>query len=44
MKYGVTLGNPKEFYHELHRPSHFLNFAAMEDLEEANTDRENVFA
>ncbi|KRZ19166.1 Pre-mRNA-processing-splicing factor 8, partial [Trichinella zimbabwensis] len=33
MKYDVTLGNPKEFYHEQHRPSHFLNFVAIEDPE-----------
>ncbi|KRY37981.1 Pre-mRNA-processing-splicing factor 8 [Trichinella spiralis] len=33
MKYDVTLGNPKEFYHEQHRPSHFLNFATIEDPE-----------
>ena len=26
MRYGVELGNPLEFYDELHRPNHFLNF------------------
>ncbi|EFC49814.1 splicing factor Prp8 [Naegleria gruberi] len=31
MEYGVTLGVPKEFYHEVHRPHHFLNFSMMED-------------
>jgi len=31
MKYGVKLDTPKEFYHELHRPAHFLKFAGMED-------------
>jgi len=30
MKYDLKLANPKEFYHQLHRPSHFLNFASME--------------
>ena len=24
MKYGLKLDNPKEFYHEMHRPVHFL--------------------
>lgn len=43
MKYDLVLGNPKEFYHESHRPSHFLNFSTMEDVEEVNTDRENLF-
>uniref|UniRef100_H2Z6W6 MPN domain-containing protein n=1 Tax=Ciona savignyi TaxID=51511 RepID=H2Z6W6_CIOSA len=27
MKFDLQLSNPKEFYHEVHRPSHFLNFA-----------------
>lgn len=31
MKYDLQLSNPKEFYHEVHRPSHFLNFASLED-------------
>lgn len=30
-KYGVRLGVPKEFYHESHRPGHFMNFAAFEE-------------
>eukprot|EP00824_Muranothrix_gubernata_P021907 TRINITY_DN4967_c0_g1_i1.p1 TRINITY_DN4967_c0_g1~~TRINITY_DN4967_c0_g1_i1.p1 ORF type:complete len:617 (-),score=145.87 TRINITY_DN4967_c0_g1_i1:72-1886(-) len=42
MKYFVTLGNPKEFYHEIHRPAHFLNFASIE--EEEGADREDLFA
>lgn len=43
MKYGVKLGMPLEFFHELHRPAHFLNFSAMEQGEET-VDREDVFA
>merc|ERR1719240_2495238 len=31
MKYTLTVENPKEFYHEAHRPSHYLNFAAQEE-------------
>ncbi|KAJ1979992.1 hypothetical protein H4R33_005585 [Dimargaris cristalligena] len=30
MKYEVELDIPHEFYHEVHRPNHFLNFTAME--------------
>jgi pre-mRNA-processing factor 8 len=46
MKYGLKLDNPKEFYHELHRPVHFINFTSQdggaEQLE--STDREDLFA
>lgn len=32
------------FYHELHRPSHFLNFTSMEDVEQAaEADHEDYF-
>jgi pre-mRNA-processing factor 8 len=31
MKYGLKLANPREFYHEIHRPTHFLEFSAIED-------------
>lgn len=31
MDYSLMLGIPKPFYHELHRPSHFLTFTSMED-------------
>jgi len=47
MKYGVTLGNPKEFYNPEHRPSHFLNFANMDAaLKEADqeADHEDLYA
>ncbi|KAL7692648.1 putative tetratricopeptide-like helical domain superfamily, ribonuclease H-like superfamily [Plasmopara halstedii] len=30
MKYDLKLGNPKEFYHEIHRKTHFMNFSALE--------------
>lgn len=45
MKYDLTLGNPKEFYHEVHRRTHFLTFTDME-AEEAAYDEEhqNVFS
>jgi len=30
MKYGIKLGNPLPFYHEMHRPTHFLKFASID--------------
>ena len=44
MKYDLFLSNPKEFYHEIHRPSHFLNFSQMEEGELIGADREDLFA
>jgi len=45
MKYEMALANPKEFYHEVHRPSHFLNFASLEEGSDWNgADREDMFA
>jgi len=35
MKYALKLANPKEYYHESHRPTHFLDFASNEGGEEA---------
>jgi pre-mRNA-processing factor 8 len=44
MTYGLKLENPKEFYHEIHRPAHFLNFSQMEGIEEtAVADKEDMF-
>jgi pre-mRNA-processing factor 8 len=46
MKYGLKLENPKEFYHENHRPGHFLKFSTMEDQEGDQSefvDREDLF-
>ena len=42
MRYGLNLANPREFYHEAHRPNHFLEFSIMEDAE-PEADRENPF-
>lgn len=44
IKYELQLANPKEFYHEIHRPSHFLNFSAAEDGDFFSSDREDVFS
>ncbi|RDY12903.1 Pre-mRNA-processing-splicing factor 8, partial [Mucuna pruriens] len=43
MKYGVKLGTPREYYHEDHRPTHFLEFSNMEEGETiAEGDREDT--
>lgn len=44
MRYELQLFNPKEFYHEVHRPSHFLNFSTMEDVEVIGADRDDMFS
>ncbi len=51
MKYDVELGIPKEFYHEIHRPHHFINFSSMEsgggserEDEENILEREDLFS
>eukprot|EP00172_Hildenbrandia_rubra_P002525 Plantae.Rhodophyta-Hildenbrandia_rubra.ctg3414.p1 GENE.Plantae.Rhodophyta-Hildenbrandia_rubra.ctg3414~~Plantae.Rhodophyta-Hildenbrandia_rubra.ctg3414.p1 ORF type:complete len:867 (-),score=121.29 Plantae.Rhodophyta-Hildenbrandia_rubra.ctg3414:3792-6392(-) len=44
MKYGWKLDRPNEFYHELHRPGHFLGFAAGGEADGGSPmDREDVF-
>ncbi len=43
MKYGVKLSNPKEFYAETHRQTHFLEFSNLEEAE-PEADVENPFA
>ena len=44
MDYGVKLGLPKEFYHESHRPAHFLTFTAMDEGEAREVDIDDNFA
>jgi len=43
MKYGLKLSNPKEFYHEVHRPTHFLEFSTLEEAD-PGVDVENLFS
>ena len=44
MKYNLILSNPKPYYHEIHRPSHFLNFSkTQEDTEKEINEREDVY-
>lgn len=47
MDYSIKLGVPREFYHESHRPSHFLTFVATDEQQAADktaeADVEDVF-
>eukprot|EP01097_Dermamoeba_algensis_P005076 TRINITY_DN3238_c0_g1_i2.p1 TRINITY_DN3238_c0_g1~~TRINITY_DN3238_c0_g1_i2.p1 ORF type:complete len:182 (+),score=56.12 TRINITY_DN3238_c0_g1_i2:1-546(+) len=46
MKFALQLSNPLEFYHEMFRPAHFLNFSQMEDNDKPEVeevDREDLF-
>jgi pre-mRNA-processing factor 8 len=47
MKYFLTIDTPKEYYHESHRPSHFLSFANVEEGKRVGRgvlkDREDAF-
>ncbi|KAF5726933.1 pre-mRNA-processing-splicing factor 8 [Tripterygium wilfordii] len=43
MKYGVKLGTPREYYNEDHRPTHFLEFSNLEEVEAAKVDRDDTF-
>jgi len=44
MKYTLVSDCPKDYYHEMHRAAHFLDFAKGEDEAEAdNHDREDLF-
>lgn len=42
MRYGVKLANPREFYADVHRPAHFLEFATLEEAD-PGVDVENHF-
>lgn len=43
MKYGAKLGAPRDYYHEDHRPTHFLEFSNLEG-ESAEVEREDTFS
>ncbi|XP_062233520.1 pre-mRNA-processing-splicing factor 8A [Phragmites australis] len=43
MKYAMKLGMPRDFYHEDHRPTHFLEFSNIDEGEVAEGDREDTF-
>ena len=42
MTYGLKLANPYPFYHEAHRPNHFLDFSTLEEVQ-PEADREDPF-
>ncbi|KAI9220140.1 PRP8 pre-mRNA processing factor 8 [Blastocladiella britannica] len=49
MAYDLVLDVPKEFYHETHRPTHFLNFSQQEDAlptaaGDGGVDRDDAFS
>ena len=45
MEYHLKLGNPRDFYNDIHRPSHYLTFTSIEEVENvAEADVEDLFA
>ncbi|GME81011.1 unnamed protein product [Ambrosiozyma monospora] len=44
MEYDIKLDQPIPFYHELHRPLHFVNFNQIEANNDLEADQEDVFA
>jgi len=44
MRYGLRLANPREYYNEIHRPTHFLEFSTLEDTQDVGVDMENHFS
>jgi len=45
MKYSLALDAPREFYHEVHRPAHFLQFARADaSMAGEGADREDLFS
>jgi len=44
MKFSLVIDNPKEFYHEMHRTQHFLDFARNEEDESTRPDLDDNFA
>ena len=45
MKYGLIFANPKDYYHETHRTSHFIKFNKQDadDDEKDVVDLDNYF-
>jgi len=44
MHYELQLSNPKEFYHEVYRPAHFLNFSSIEEIEPVDVEIDQLTA
>ena len=43
MHYELQLANPKEFYREVHCPTHSLDFSSIEESEPVTADREDMY-
>lgn len=43
IKYGLVIDHPNDYYHESHRPSHFLDFALQDNDDTEVPDREDLF-
>jgi pre-mRNA-processing factor 8 len=44
LKFGLILENPKEFYNEIHRVSHFIRFNKGDEEEDAETiDKDDFY-
>ncbi len=43
MKYQVALDNPKDYYHELHRTAHFLDFSKNDEDDMETPDKDDFF-
>eukprot|EP00941_MAST-03F_sp_MAST-3F-sp1_P001836 g1836.t1 len=43
MNYEMTIGIPETFYAEKHRPNHYLNFSATEDINMVSIDRDDFY-
>ena len=44
MEYGLKLDNPLPYYHELHRPRHFLTFSGGDAVDDNAADHEDLSA
>ena len=43
--YVLSLSNLQEIYHEVHRPSHFMNLASIKEAgETVEADRKDLFS
>jgi pre-mRNA-processing factor 8 len=44
LKYSLVIDHPYDYYHEAHRPSHFIDFALQDDEDETEApDRDDLF-
>ena len=44
IRYSLMMDHPNDYYHEAHRPSHFLDFALQDEEDETEApDREDLF-